>query len=66
MASAVFSVSTRYSPRSCYSNLFKPKLCSSIGGWAVPSADAGGADGNVVLEPPNYGSGFFMAFKHHG
>ena len=27
--------------------------------------DVGGADGNVVLEPSNYGSGFLMALKGH-
>ena len=29
------------------------------------SEDIGGADGNVILEPPNYGSGFMMALKGH-
>ena len=47
-------------------NLFKHKLCSCIRGQAILSADVGGADRNVVFEPPNYGSGFLMAFKHHG
>ena len=48
-------------------DLFKEKLCSSVGGWAILRGYVIDTDGNniIVLEPSNHSSGFLVALKGH-